>query len=53
MFKATGLGDGVKQEWPDFFAYGPNFIIAGRKIFFGFKYDMIDVNLEYFCYKNS
>jgi len=45
----------IDQGWPDFFAYGPNFIycIADRKFFFCFKYDMIDVNLGYFCYKNS
>ncbi len=29
------------------------YCIAGRKFFFDFKYDMIDVNLGYFCYKNS
>jgi len=54
-FETPGL-DTIDQGWPDIFAYGPNFIkilYCGPQIFFGFKYDMIDVNLGYFCYKNS
>jgi len=41
----------LDQGWPDFFAYGQNFI----KILFLFflKYDIIDVNFGYFSYINS
>jgi len=54
------LGYSIEQGWPDFFAYGPNFIKIlfcwpQKKIFgmFFLKYDIIDVNFGYFSYINS
>ncbi len=54
------VGFAITQGWPDFFAYGPNFIkilFCGlQKFFFAMfflKYDIIDVNFGYFSHINS
>jgi len=53
---AVARSDAINQGWPDFIAYGPNFIkilFCGPQIFFCMfflKYEIIDDKFGYFSY---